>query len=39
MRPVALSLILLAMLLPFDSYAKTTDRSKPMDVESDHTDV
>jgi lipopolysaccharide export system protein LptA len=39
MRPVALSLILLAMLLPFDSYAKTTDRSQPMDVESDHTDV
>jgi len=39
MRPVALSLMLLALLLPFDSHAKTTDRSQPMDVESDHTDV
>jgi len=39
MRPVALSLILLALLLPLDSIAKTTDRSQPMDVESDHTDV
>jgi lipopolysaccharide export system protein LptA len=39
MRPVALSLMLLAALLPFDSIAKTTDRSQPMDVEADRTDA
>jgi lipopolysaccharide export system protein LptA len=39
MRPVALSLMLLALLLPFDAEAKTSDRSQPMDVEADHTDA
>jgi lipopolysaccharide export system protein LptA len=39
MRLVALSLILLATLLPVDSIAKTTDRNQPMDVESDRTDA
>ena len=36
MRLVALSLMLLATLLPFDSIAKTSDRSQPMDVAADH---
>jgi lipopolysaccharide export system protein LptA len=35
----ALSLMLLAVLLPFDAIAKTSDRTQPMDVESDRTDV
>ena len=39
MRPVALSLMLLAALLPLDSIAKTTDRNQPMDVEADRTDA
>lgn len=39
MRPVALSLMLLALLLPLDSIAKTTDRNQPMDVEADRTDA
>ena len=39
MRLVALSLLLLAAVLPFDAPAKTSDRSQPMDVESDRTDV
>src|SRR5690348_14096840 len=39
MRPVALSLMLLAALLPVDSIAKTTDRNQPMDVEADRTDA
>jgi lipopolysaccharide export system protein LptA len=39
MRLVALSLMLLAVLLPFDAIAKTSDRTQPMDVESDRTDV
>jgi len=39
MRLVALSLMLLAALLPFDASAKTTDRQQPMDVESDRTDA
>src|SRR5690349_3417409 len=39
MRPVALSLMLLALLLPIDSIAKTTDRNQPMDVEADRTDA
>jgi lipopolysaccharide export system protein LptA len=39
MRLVALSLILLATLLPIDSIAKTTDRNHPMDVEADRTDA
>jgi lipopolysaccharide export system protein LptA len=39
MRLVALSLILLATLLPIDSIAKTTDRNQPMDVEADRTDA
>jgi lipopolysaccharide export system protein LptA len=39
MRLVALSLMLLAAVLPFDALAKTSDRSQPMDVEADRTDV
>ena len=39
MRLVALSLLLLATVLPIDSVAKTTDRNQPMDVESDRTDA
>jgi lipopolysaccharide export system protein LptA len=39
MRLVALSLILLATLLPIDAIAKTTDRNQPMDVEADRTDA
>jgi lipopolysaccharide export system protein LptA len=39
MRLVALSLLLLAAVLPFDAPAKTSDRSQPMDVEADRTDV
>jgi len=39
MRLVALSLIVLATLLPLDSIAKTSDRTQPMDVEADHTDA
>jgi lipopolysaccharide export system protein LptA len=36
MRLVALSLLLLSIVLPFDALAKTNDRAQPMDVESDH---
>ena len=39
MRLVALSLLLLAAVLPIDAPAKTSDRSQPMDVEADRTDV
>ncbi len=39
MRLVALSLMLLAAVLPFDASAKTTDRQQPMDVEAGHTDA
>ncbi|MEO8160543.1 MAG: lipopolysaccharide transport periplasmic protein LptA [Arenimonas sp.] len=39
MRLVALSLLLLAAVLPFDAPAKTTDRSQPMDIEADRTDA
>ena len=39
MRLVALSLMLLAAVLPFDASAKTTDRQQPMDVEADRTDA
>ena len=39
MRLVALSLMLLAAVLPFDAHAKTNDRSQPMDVEADRTDA
>ena len=39
MRPVALSLMLLAALLPVDAIAKTSDRNQPMDVEADRTDA
>jgi lipopolysaccharide export system protein LptA len=39
MRLVALSLLLLAIVLPIDSLAKTSDRSQPMDVEADRTDA
>jgi lipopolysaccharide export system protein LptA len=39
MRLVALSLMLLAVVLPFDASAKSSDRSQPMDVESDHADA
>ena len=39
MRLVALSLILLAALLPGAAVAKSTDRNQPMDVESDRTDA
>ena len=39
MRLVALSLMLLATVLPFDSIAKTSDRTQPMDVEADRTDA
>jgi lipopolysaccharide export system protein LptA len=31
--------MLLALLLPLDSIAKTTDRNQPMDVEADRTDA
>ena len=39
MRLVALSLMLLAAVLPFDAIAKSSDRSQPMDVSSDRTDA
>lgn len=39
MRLVALSLMLLAAVLPFDAHAKTSDRNQPMDVEADRTDA
>ena len=39
MRLVALSLMLLAAVLPFDAIAKSSDRSQPMDVEADRTDA
>ena len=39
MRPVALSLMLLAALLPGAAAAKTSDRNQPMDVEADRTDA
>ena len=39
MRLVALSLMLLAAVLPSDASAKTTDRNQPMDVEADRTDA
>ena len=39
MRLVALSLMLLAAVLPFDASAKTTDRNQPMDVDAGHTDA
>lgn len=39
MRLVALSLMLLAAVLPFDAHAKTSDRNQPMDVEAGHTDA
>ena len=39
MRLVALSLMLLAAVLPFDASAKTSDRNQPMDVEADRTDA
>jgi len=39
MRLVALSLMLLAVVLPFDAHAKTSDRTQPMDVEADRTDA
>ena len=39
MRLVALSLMLLATLLPIDAIAKSSDRNQPMDVESDRTDA
>jgi lipopolysaccharide export system protein LptA len=39
MRLVALSLLLLAAVLPFDAPAKTSDRNQPMDVEADRTEA
>jgi lipopolysaccharide export system protein LptA len=39
MRLVALSLMLLAAVFPFDASAKTNDRSQPMDIDAGHTDA
>ena len=39
MRLVALSLLLLSIVLPVDALAKGSDRSQPMDVEADQTEV
>ena len=39
MRLVALSLLLLAVVLPIDAPAKSSDRNQPMDVEADRTEV
>ena len=39
MRLVALSLLLLAALLPIDAPAKSSDRNQPMDVEADRTEA
>ena len=39
MRLVALSLLLLSIVLPLDAPAKTSDRTQPMDVEADRTEV
>ena len=39
MRLVALSLLLLAALLPIDVPAKSSDRNQPMDVEADRTEA
>ena len=39
MRLVALSLLLLSIVLPVDARAKGSDRSQPMDIEADQTEV
>ena len=39
MRLVALSLLLLSIVLPVDALAKGSDRSQPMDIEADSTEV
>jgi lipopolysaccharide export system protein LptA len=39
MRLVALSLLLLAIVLPIDAPAKSSDRNQPMDLESGHADA
>ena len=39
MRLVALSLLLLAAVLPIDAPAKSSDRQQPMDIEADRTEA
>ena len=39
MRLVALSLMLLAAVLPIDAPAKSSDRQQPMDIEADRTEA